>query len=102
MYQWRNVTPSNDPRFLVNGTELNNAIVPGTLSRFQLCETRTYDRLTRTHDRQYVIRDAATVTDEQVREGKRSAIVARFPDELAAIEWCAQQIGCTVAKLLAS
>jgi hypothetical protein len=91
LLQWRSVTPSNHPKFLVKGTELSAAIVPGTLSRFQICEVRTYDADGHA-DRQCVIRDAATVTDAQMREGKRSAIVKWFPDELAALEWCALQI----------
>lgn len=90
---WRTVTHSQDPRFLVRGTELSVMIVPDTLSRFQLCEVRTYDRgEVFPHGRRYAVRDAATVTDAQVREGVRPAIVKWFPDELAAIEWCAEQM----------
>lgn len=90
---WRTVTPSNDSRFLVRGTELSVMIVPGTLSRFQLCEVRTYETGEPfPHGRKYAIRDAATVSDEQVREGKRPAIIKWFPDELAALEWCAEQV----------
>lgn len=77
---------------------MNNATVPGTLSRFQICEIRAYDADGHA-DRRYAIRDASTVTDAQVREGKRSQIVEWFPDELAALEWCAKQIGCTVLEL---
>lgn len=86
--QWRSVTPSNDRRFLVSGTELNNMLVPGLRSRYQLCEIRSYDRTTGFHDRRYAVRDAATVTDEQVRAGKRSEIVAWFDHEDAALSWC--------------
>jgi hypothetical protein len=90
---WRTVTHSQSDRFLVAGTELSKAIVPGTLSRFQLCEIRTYDRGEDfPHGRRYAIRDAATVSDADVREGKRPAIVASFRDELAALEWCAEQM----------
>lgn len=86
---WRTVTHSQSDRFLIRGTELSVMIVPDTMHRFQLCEMRTYDRGEAfPHGRNYVVRDAATVTDAQVREGVRPAIVARFPDELAAIEWC--------------
>jgi hypothetical protein len=85
---WRNVTPSNDPKFLVSGTELNNRIVPGTRSRYQLCEVRSYDREARTHDRRYAVRDAATVTDADIREGKRPAIVAWFDFEDSALNFC--------------
>lgn len=85
---WRNVTPSNNPKYLVSGTELNNMIVPGLHSRYQLCEIRSYDRATQSHDRRYAVRDAATVTDEQVREGKRSQIVAWFDYEDQALAYC--------------
>ena len=90
MLTWRPVTPSNSPKFLVKGTELNTMIVPGTLSRFQICEVRTYDA-DRHADRGYVVRDADTVTDAQVAKGIRPSIVARFDDELAALTWCAEQ-----------
>lgn len=92
MLDWRTVTHSQSDRFMVRGTELSKAIVPGTLSRFQICEMRTYDRDDQfPHGRNYAIRDAATVTDAQIREGKRPAIVKWFHDELAALEWCAEQ-----------
>lgn len=91
LMEWRPVTPSNHPKFMVKGTELSAAIVPGTLSRFQICEVRAYDADGHA-DRKCVVRDAATVTDAQVREGKRSAIVKWFDDELSALEWCAEQV----------
>lgn len=84
---WRSVTPSNDRRFMVTGTELSNRLVPGTLSRYQLCEVRAYDA-ERHADRRYAVRDAATVTDEQVREGKRPAIVRWFDHEDSALNFC--------------
>jgi hypothetical protein len=80
---WRNVTPSNHPKFLASGTELNNMIVPGTLSRYQLCEIRTRDG-----DRRYAVRDAHTVLDEDVRNGKRPEIVKWFDYEDEALNYC--------------
>jgi hypothetical protein len=100
MLTWRTVTHSQDSRFMVTGTELSRTIVPGTLSRFQICEHRSYD-IDRMPDRRYAIRDAATVSDEQVREGVRPRIVQWFPDELAALEWCAKAVGSTVEGLAA-
>lgn len=84
---WRPVTPSNHPKFLVNGTELSNYIVPGTRARYQLCEirTRSADGFP---DRKYAVRDAATVSDDDVREGKRSQIVAWFAYEDSALNFC--------------
>lgn len=100
---WRTVTHSQSDKFMVRGTELSVMIVPGTLSRFQLCEMRTYDRTDPfPYGRNYAVRDAATVTDEQIREGKRPAIAKWFPDELAALEWCAQQCACDVAQIIAA
>lgn len=100
MLAWRTVTHSQDSRFMVTGTELSRAIVPGTMSRFQICEVRSRDSEGHA-DRRYAIRDAATVTDAEVREGVRPRIVEWFPDELAALEWCARQVGTSVEGLAA-
>lgn len=86
MLNWRNVTPSNSPKFLVKGTELNAALC-GPLSRFQICELRAYDA-EGCADRSYVVRDAQTVNDADIREGKRPAVVAHFADEYDAISFC--------------
>lgn len=77
--EWRNVTPSNHPKFLVKGTELNTKVC-GHLSRYQLCEIRSYkdDGFA---DRIYYVRDAHTISDFDVRNGKRPDIVARFDNE---------------------
>ena len=40
------------------------------------------------HDRAYVVRDASTVSDAQVRDGVRPSIVARFDDLDEAIDFC--------------
>lgn len=89
MLGWRTVTPSSSPMFLVRGTELSVAIVPGTLSRFQICEVRT---LTRSedgwdYDREYCLRDAHTVSDQDVRDGRRPAIVHRAATLDEALDW---------------
>lgn len=84
---WRTVTPSNSPKFLVKGTELNVTLY-GQQSRYQICEIRSYDA-DGFADRNYLLRDAHTVTDAQVRDGVRPAIVGRF-DTLEEIEtFCA-------------
>ena len=90
MLNWRTVTHSQSSKFLVKGTELSNAIVPGTSSRFQLCEIRSYDA-DKNADRRYAVRDAATVSDEDVRNGVRPRIVKWFDDDRAAQEWCLTQ-----------
>jgi hypothetical protein len=76
MLNWRPLVTSYDRGYMVKGTELSQAIVPDTLSRFAIVEVRTYDA-DRNSDVTFRIRDAATVTDEQVRNGERPAIVFR-------------------------
>jgi hypothetical protein len=90
MLRWRTVTHSNDARFLVKGTELNVAIVPGTCSRFQICEVRSRDA-DGNPDRIYHVRDAHTVTDAQVLERVRPSIVQSFGDFDNAVSWCLLQ-----------
>jgi hypothetical protein len=83
---WKPITPSNSPKFLVKGTELNQAIVPGFNSRYALVEVRTYD-LDGHADRGYSVRDAATVSDAEVREGKKPKQIAFFNFEDDAIKF---------------
>lgn len=78
---WRSVYAAD--KFMVKGTELSVALVPGTGSRFQICEVRSYDE-SRMPDRVYYLRDAHTVTDAQVLAGVRPKIVGRYSDEEAA------------------
>lgn len=88
--KWRTVTHSQDARFLVKGTELSVAIVPDTLSRFQICEIRSY-YADGQPDRVYMVRDAHAVTDDQLRAGVRPPVVERFMDLDAALIWCKAQ-----------
>jgi len=80
---WRTLIRSSDPRFLVKGAELEVALV-GPASRFALYCVRTLvPALPGSRDRfdldlGFVVRDAETVTDAQVRDGVRPAIVGRF------------------------
>ena len=83
---WRIITPSNSPKYMVKGTELNQAIVPGYQSRYALVEVRTYDA-NRQADRGYSVRDAATVSDEDVRNGIKPKQIAFFNFEDDAIEY---------------
>jgi hypothetical protein len=81
---WRGLPYSRDA-FLTKGTELAFAYVPGTLSRFAIYETRGgrdehgYPTLV------YRLRDSATVSDADLRAGKRPSVVGTFsePDEAA-------------------
>ena len=84
MLYWR-TTNYDRSRFLVDGTELATAIVPGTLSRYQLCEIRCRGKGGHP-DRRIAVRDAATVSDEDVRNGKRPRIAAWFDTVDEAIE----------------
>ncbi len=83
---WRNVTPSNSPKFLVKGTELNAALC-GHNSRYQICEIRCYD-MDGFPDRYYAVRDADTVSDFHVKMGTRPLVVARFDNLDEAIQFC--------------
>lgn len=89
-FDWQSVTTSRDAAFLIKGSELAKTIVPDTLCRFQICEHRAY-----TADRVptvvYRVRDAETVSDEQVRDGVRPAVVRHFHDFDEAVAWCQNQ-----------
>lgn len=74
---WRVITPSSSPKYMVKGTELNQAIVPGYNSRYAIVEIRTYDANWHA-DRGYSIRDADTISDEDVRNGKKPKQIAFF------------------------
>lgn len=76
MLSWRTITPSNNPKFTVKGTELAQAIVPGTNSRFAIVEVRTIDA-DRFLSVTYYVRDAKTVSDAEVRDGIKPKIVFR-------------------------
>jgi hypothetical protein len=75
---WRTVTPSNSQQFNVNGTELSVAIV-GPQSRFAVYEVRCRDA-DGFADREYVVRDAESVSDADLAVGKRPPIVGRTRD----------------------
>jgi hypothetical protein len=82
---WRGLPYSRDA-FLTKGTELAFAYVPGTLSRFAIYETRG-GRDEHGHPTLvYRLRDAATVSDADLRAGKRPSVIGTFsePDEAAA------------------
>lgn len=92
MLNWTSLVSSRDQKFLVKGTELACAIVPNHHSRFALYEVRRYvtgDNGKWWSDVGYRIRDAATVSDADLKNGKRPRVVfeAEGMDEaLAAVE----------------
>lgn len=90
MLNWRNVTPSNSPKFLVTGTELNCAFA-GKWCRYQICELRSYGK-DGFADRTYVVRDAHANTDEAIRLGIRSPIVARYATLDEAEAYCRRNV----------
>lgn len=82
---WVVVTPA-PPR--VKGHETAYAYVPGSHCRFAIYEVWAWNGeylYTR-----YRVRDAATVSDAQLREGKRSAVVWEGDDWAEALEFCAK------------
>ena len=83
---WQPLTPSNSPKFMVKGTELNQAVCRLHNSRYAIVEVRTYD-VNRQADRGYSIRDAATISDEDIKNGKRPKQIAFFHYEDDAIDF---------------
>lgn len=92
MLQWRTLTPSRSRASDIKGAELSAAIIPGTLSRFQLIAVRAYDA-ERMPEQVYVIRDADTVTDAEVRAGVRPAVVWRGRNEEEGVAWALGLVG---------
>lgn len=90
MLEWRTL-PYKPENYFVAHTELAAAYVPGTLSRFAIYETRDRPRVEDgkhvAGDVYYAVRDAYTVSDAQVREGKRPQVVARFDSYDDAARW---------------
>ena len=91
MFNWRTVTGSNHPKFMVKGTELSVCLAPDTRSRFQLCEVRSYDA-TGQADRRYLVRDAHTVSDAEVKAGIRPRVVANCATLDEALNYVRQNI----------
>lgn len=93
MMHWRTITPHSSSQFLTKGAELAVAIVPNTSHRFMLCEVRTIQRVgcEVEFDREYCVRDAASISDADVRNGVRPHIVARFDEPDAALAYCLAQ-----------
>lgn len=88
MLDWHTITAGNDPKRWVKGCELESCIPSGFLSRFRIVSVRIYDA-DRNADVRYSVRDAATVTDAEVKAGKAPRSVGEFPtleDALTAIE----------------
>ena len=71
--EWVTVTSArNHPscRFLVKGTVLARAVVPGTLGRYVVESVRSYpDGTGGFPGETFRLRDADTVTDDEVRDG---------------------------------
>ncbi len=91
--EWRTICPSNDPKHLIRGTELESCIPPGFLSRFRIVSVRTVNRKHSSevlggryleYDCRYRVYDAATVTDAEVRAGITPRSIGEF-DTLEAV-----------------
>jgi len=68
------------------GAELERAIVPGHYGRFALYVTRWYGG-----DITYRVRDAAMVSDQELREGERPPIVLTTKDLDEALAYCERE-----------
>ena len=71
---WRPLLTSRDRSFVVKGHELAQALIPDTQSRFALVEVRCLDAEGNL-DVRYRVRDAATVSDDEVRRCVRPKVV---------------------------
>lgn len=87
MLNWRPVTPSNNPKHWVKGSEIDSCVPDGFLSRFRIASIRCYvwqaDASnprggTYVADAFYRVYDAETISDAQVREGVKPASVGNF------------------------
>lgn len=94
MLFWRTVTPSSSPAHLVKGTEIEVCFPAGYHYRFAVYSVRAsqwqrdpahIDGGYVVYDMRYRVRDAATVSDADVRAGKRPAIAFETGDLDAAL-----------------
>ena len=88
---WQTITPATSTRFMVNGTELARAMFPGSLSRFMIVSIRHHDTTENLASEHYIVRDAETVTLQDMAHGKRSKIVFQSEDYDAIIAYCAER-----------
>jgi hypothetical protein len=88
---WRPL-PYDPARARIKGTEFAQAIVPGTLSRFAICETRAL-AADGSPDMLYRLRDAQTVSDADVARGIRPHVVGVYKDPQSAVSAALQMVG---------
>lgn len=79
--EWRSLCSSRDPKYMVKGTRLAQAIVPSTRSRFAIVQIRQINSFV------YAVTDAETITIKQAMNGENPKTVATFNDEEKAIEY---------------
>jgi len=85
MLQWHSLKYKPE-QFFVKGTELNQALA-GANKRYALIEVRCYDK-DRNPELLYRVRDAATVSDEQVLNGVRPKVVFESLNYDEALNYC--------------
>lgn len=85
---WRTMTDSRSPKFFVKGTPL--AVAFYLLHRFGIYEMRGPANPDGSYDDYYVVTDAATVDDADLKAGKlpRRVFTSRTLDLKAALEFC--------------
>lgn len=87
---WRTITTSRSPKFLVKGTELADALY-GPNNRFLIVETRALDE--EGHPTVvYRVRDAATVSDWDIKNGNYSRVVATLDTLEDATDYCDREV----------
>lgn len=92
MLQWRPILTSADPKFMVKGHVLASALY-GPQNRFLIEEVRAMVDDASCFEGYYMgvcyrVRDAATVTDAQVRAGQHSKIIGQMETAQAAMAFC--------------
>lgn len=89
---WSSIIDSRSPKFLVKGHELAQAlVVPGY--RFAIIEVRSQEideNGVRYPGTRYRVRDAHTVSDADVKAGKRPGVVFDCQGFDEALAWCEQ------------
>ena len=85
MLKWHSLNYKPQDYF-VKGTELTQALA-GSNKRYALIEVRCYDKDCNA-ELLYRVRDAATVSDEQVKAGVRPKVVFESLDYDEALNYC--------------
>lgn len=93
MLNWHTLCGFNSPKFTVKGTELSVAVPDGCNSRFAIYMVRrvTFTKEGNEYDIGFYVRDAHTVSDDDVKRGIRPKIVGHFESDDEALDFIRTQ-----------